>query len=319
MVRTHHRLKPKLTVVIISSIRLIQSSLLPDFPSGSSINYYEGKFYLIGDDATSILVLDTLYRTVDSVPLFDYPGKRIPKPEKVDLESAAIFDVAGTPHLVMLGSASRPNRQRILLVPFQNHSLSHLPSSRQQFRTGEFIDRLTAAGIREINLEGFTKMKDSVVIGNRGNRAVQENHLIVTGTDFWLDQAQTSLQIRKVMLPPPYNKKPLGLSELHYIEALDLLLMAFTSEDSSNSYDDGEIGNSYIGWIERASHKLKMGAAVVDNLLNLAEVDESLQREKVEGICIESMVGNEWLLHLTSDNDAGETKLFKIQMTVEFP
>ena len=77
------------------TLQLLQFLLLANFPSGSSINYYENKLYLLGDDARIIIILDTHYNVVDSLRLFDYPEKRIPKSQKIDLESSAIVTIAG--------------------------------------------------------------------------------------------------------------------------------------------------------------------------------------------------------------------------------
>ena len=104
-------------------IELVKSLLLSDFPSGSSINYHDGKFYLIGDDSTNILLLDTDYQKIDSVQLFDYPEKRIPKSDKIDLEGSAIIEIMGKDHLLILGSASGKNRKRVILIPFSNFGL----------------------------------------------------------------------------------------------------------------------------------------------------------------------------------------------------
>ena len=57
----------------------IQIKNLDNYPSASSIEYYDGKLYLMGDDATNLLVLDTSLTIVDSIPLLSYAEKRIPK------------------------------------------------------------------------------------------------------------------------------------------------------------------------------------------------------------------------------------------------
>ena len=50
-----------------------------DYPSASAIEYFDEKLYVIGDDATIVLVMDTSLNIIDSIPLLYYPGKRIPK------------------------------------------------------------------------------------------------------------------------------------------------------------------------------------------------------------------------------------------------
>ena len=52
-----------------------------DYPSASAIENFDGKIYLVGDDANYILVLDSAFNKADSIPLFNHPEKRIPKGE----------------------------------------------------------------------------------------------------------------------------------------------------------------------------------------------------------------------------------------------
>src|SRR6188508_2560555 len=79
-----------------------------DYPSASSIEYYDGKLYLAGDDATKLLVLDTNLNIVDSIPIISYPENRIPKDIKPDLEASAL----NADNLFLFGSGS--------LQPYRN-------------------------------------------------------------------------------------------------------------------------------------------------------------------------------------------------------
>src|SRR6187402_3566118 len=95
----HHPVNP--------TIQLLKFLLLTDFPSGSSIAYHNDKFYLIGDDASHVLILDLNYSEIDSITLFNHPEKRIPKSEKADFEASTIVQVDNEPYLLVSGSASR--------------------------------------------------------------------------------------------------------------------------------------------------------------------------------------------------------------------
>lgn len=297
-------------------IELIKSLLLSDFPSGSSINYHDGKFYLIGDDSTNILLLDTDYQKIDSVQLFDYPEKRIPKSDKIDIEGSAIIEIKGKDHLLILGSASRKNRKRVILIPFSNFGLDFKTLEHSLFKTKDFINRIKSNGIEEINLEGVCLFQKDLLLGNRGNRTSQNNHLIITDRDFYARQDDAKLLLRKLLLPDD-QPKLLSISELCFIDVQNILFITLTSEATDNAYDDGEIGNSYIGWIYDATTKLQSQEIVLDGLINLADVDAVFKSEKIEGICAESVTNNELILHLVSDNDAGESRLFKIKVVLK--
>jgi hypothetical protein len=295
-------------------MELITSLLISDFPSGSSINFHKGHLYLIGDDSTHILILDTSYNKVDTVHLFDFEEKRISKSEKIDLEGSVIYELQGVDHMLIVGSASRKNRKRIILIPFSENRLDFKTLKNALHKTKDFMKRIEASGVQEINLEGVSLLKDDLILGNRGNRSQQSNHIIITDKNYWEHQDDAKLTIQKLKLPESLASDALGLSELCYIKDLDTLLITFTNEDTHNAYDDGAIGNSYLGIIKNASTKLHTPELVVEEVINLCEVDPIFGCQKIEGICVESIIAADVLLHLVADNDLGESRLFKIKM-----
>ncbi len=164
-------------------------------------------------------------------------------------------------------------------------------------------------------MEGVCAVKELLILGNRGNRSSQNNHLIITEHNFWEHQNDAKLVIQKLLIPATHNNDIVGLSELCYIQAMDMLLITLTSEAIDNAYDDGAIGDSYLGWINEASVKLKDHELKIDGIINLADVNPVFKKEKIEGICSESVTSSEVMLHLISDNDAGESRLFKIKLS----
>ncbi|SFD16260.1 hypothetical protein SAMN05518672_101820 [Chitinophaga sp. CF118] len=298
---------------MIAKIVLLKSLLLNKFPSGSAINYYNGKLYLIGDDAKNMLVLNTDYQEIDSLKLFDYSGKRIPKAEKADFETAVLVNVNDKIHLLILGSASGKEREKGILIPLPASDVS-LPEP-QAFSNAEFIKRVKMKGIPEINIEGATLIGDHLILSNRGNSANRENHLVITEKDFWIRQNEAALSVLQVAMPFGIKEVP-GISELCYVESKDILLFTLSSEATNNAYDDGVIGDSYIGWVNGINQKLQRSDIVLDGLINLSDVDADFKSEKIEGVCIESASGNELILHLIADNDQGESRLFNIKLVM---
>ena len=296
-------------------MQLLQFLLLANFPSGSSINYYENKLYLLGDDARVILILDPHYNAVDSMRLFDYPEKRISKSQKVDLESSAIVTITGNKHLLALGSASTNDRKKTFLVPLTGDgAIDHgKPVVSNSITT--FVDRLSSRGAKVVNIEGASVMHHGLILANRGNRNYPKNHLIVTEQDFWNRQKEAMLRVIPIELVGTQSEF-LGISELCYVESKDMFLFTFTTELTNNAYDDGMIGNSYIGWVNNVTAKLKKAKLSLDGLVNLSDASNEFKNQKIEGICVERVNDNELLLHLISDNDNGESKLFKTLLKI---
>lgn len=285
-------------------ITLLNFLLLSDYPSGSSIDYYDDHLYIIGDDANQLLVLDSNYNEVNSIPFFDHEEKRIPKTKKADLETAVILNVDGDKCLLALGSAATKERETGVLLTLRDNKLRYISSA-------SFIKRLQQ--IPEINIEGATVAGAHLILANRGNESHPFNYLITTTPDFLEQQEDAPISISKLVIPfslPGFT----GISELCYVEQEDVLLVVLSSEATGNAYDDGVIGDSYIGWIKDISHKLNSGDVLLDGITNLSDADPAFKGEKLEGACLSAVTNEGWYLHLVADNDQGASKLFHIKL-----
>ena len=266
----------------------------------------------MGDDASTILLLDTDYKKIDLIRLFNYPEKRIPKSKKYDLEASALIKVNGRLHFLLLGSASGEQRKKVILIPLE--SLNSLTPYLREYDDDEFIERIVRNGIDEVNIEGVTAIGGDLVLANRGNDSNQINHLIITGNYFWERQKDVPVHVTELLLPAGTNGF-IGISELCYLRSKNILLLTLCKEATSNSYDDGTIGDSYIGWISNITNKIRHRALMLDGIINLSDVNAEFKNQKIEGICKESVRRkDEFIFHLVSDNDAGESKLFKVKL-----
>ena len=292
------------------SLELIKSLLLPDFPSGSSINFYQGSLYIIGDDANDILVLDSLYNQQSLIHLFDYPEKRIHKVEKPDFETSTIVNLGGEHYLLVLGSASRPNRTKGVLLPLKEKTIAKSQIIAVDYQ--QFVNRLEAIDPVEINIEGSTVIGNQFMLGNRANRMNPVNKLITTEVDFWKDQFNASIRVSSLKLSTKQDEI-IGVSELCYVPSRDRLLMILSTEGTDSSYEDGAIGDSYLGWINEISSKIGRSVIELDCLINLSERSNVFKGEKIEGLCVEMIANNEMTLHFVSDNDRGESTVFKVK------
>jgi hypothetical protein len=286
---------------------LIHTHSLPEFPSASAISFDKGKLYIVGDDANHLLVLDQDCNEVDRLKLFDYPVRRIPKTEKADLESCVLLNIADELHLIAFGSASKANRKKIISLPV------HRPNDATIIGNDSFVRRLEENGIKEVNIEGATLVGDLLVFVNRGNNSYKKNYLITTHKNFLMHQNESPLLVNEIVAPSNgdlFN----GISEICYVSSKDMLLFTLTTEATTNSFDDGIIGDSYIGWINSAS---KSPMNTLNGMTNLSDVHRDFKGQKIEGICAEVSGENELIRHLVADNDSDESKVFKVRMKID--
>src|SRR5688572_17660533 len=123
---------------------LLMFKKLDHYPSASGIEYHNHQFYVIGDDARYLLVLNKSLEPLDSFIL--YPGKeqRLPKETKADHESIATLSGTDGTILFMRGSGS--------LIPFRNKAWWFDPQTKKgdSLRLDGLFNQLTKKGIVEL-------------------------------------------------------------------------------------------------------------------------------------------------------------------------
>lgn len=282
-------------------LTLLQTTHLPHYPSASTLAYTNNRLYVVGDDATYLLVLNKNHQLVDSLRLFKGTEKRIGKEEKADLEASIITQKGKETFLLLFSSFSDKNRNKVLQLPISEEKL------QKEFET--FSEVNNAA---DLNIEGAAFIDGNIVLSNRANQVQKQNSLLVlkgnSGKDFSLKGA------RNISIQLPVTRHVVGISGLDYIPEKDLLLFTASTEITDNAIDDGEIGDSYLGYITNVSRKLQQSTLKADKLENLKSVLLQKGAQKIESVAVEAVNGNSVILHLAADNDNGESTLFKLRL-----
>ncbi|WP_127125028.1 DUF6929 family protein [Pseudoflavitalea rhizosphaerae] len=288
-------------------IKLIEYKEVPSFPSGSGIEFYDDKVFLVGDDSREVMVLNKRWKEIERVPLLPGTETRVPKAVKSDLEATTVVTVNRIPRLLILGSGSlEKNRNKAILFNLDSYL-------KDEFDLTPFYNRIAKAGVKNMNIEAAALVEDHIILGNRGNRKNPVNQLIITRNAFWKHQAQAEITLVDLELPIK-DSKGIGISGLAYSLLNDTLIFTASTEQTDNAVDDGSIGDSYLGIIENASRKIGRKSLKVNELINLGEVHELFKGFKIESVCIQSEKSNRMKLHLVADNDTGKSYLFKVRL-----
>ena len=273
-----------------------------DYPSASAIEFYDGKLYLMGDDATDLFVLDTNLNIVDSIPIIPYPGNRIPKDIKPDLEASALYG----DDLFLLGSGSLPTRNFGLKYNLKTKDIDSINLEPLYLKIKEL-------GIKQINIEGSCFISGKLILVNRGNKGRPENHLIITDQKFWTNDSSFQISI----IPFEAQKDTAlfkGISGLCYTKESDRLILTVSTEDTRNNYTDGAIGKSYLWIINNFSNKLNSNTIRPDRIIDLEEIDLRFKGEKIESAAVIGETTNFIHLVLVADNDDGSSTLFRFSL-----
>lgn len=275
---------------------------LDHYSSASGIEYFRNHYYVIGDDANNLLILDEAFNPKDSIQLYSFSEKRIPKAIKPDLEAISVTK-NGT--LLIVGSGS--------LAPTRNTAWIIDPVTKQKdsIRLDIFYQRLKLNGLEEINIEGICSMPGSVVFSNRGSKGYPKNHLIFTNEDFLKDQTNARL----IIVPVGSNTDSSffnGVSGLAYSTKSDRLIITVSTEDTRNNMDDGAIGKSYLWIVKNISSKKGWKAINPDEIIDLEAIDPKFNGHKIESVCITKETTRFLHLVLAADNDNGASSIFRL-------
>ena len=283
-------------------IKLLKKTHLADYSSASSLEFYKDRLYVIGDDASAIWILDNEHRFLDSIQLFPSTTKRIPPDIKVDLESSTIIKDNETDYLVCISSFSTDHRNKIIYVNLTDRKISP-----------KIIETsLRKVDVEELNIEGATSFNDQLILSNRANATHKNNSLIITSLTAKEgikieNNKVTTLSLRK-------KKNIIGISGMTYVKEKDLLLFTASTEDTPNAVTDGTIGTSYIGYIKNISKKINNSPVKATKLISISKYLKEKSAQKIESITVEKMNKKNGIVHLATDNDNGESTLFKLRV-----
>jgi len=278
-----------------SPLYLIHKSELA-YPSGSTICFINDLFYIMGDDASEILVLNDKLVEVERIPLFPKDENiRIPKATKADIEASVVIRHNGIECILFLGSGS--------VSPHRDHAYLFEPESKifSRIDFSHFYDQLRNQ-FAQLNVEAATMLGNSLALGIRANRSYPDNYIALAIPGELSPEFQ-----RKVLLKLPVEH--IGISGMDYDGVRDILFITFSSENTSNSYDDGEIGESYLAIIQEAADQIQKNELYISSLTKLSDLGPELRLQKVESV---SLTADNSQLLVVADNDQGNTNLFLI-------
>ncbi len=290
-----------------SNVVPVVMKTLDYYPSASGIEYFDNSFYIIGDDAKNILVLDNDLNIKDSIALYDFEGYRFAKDIKPDLESITLLHSGSTYYLLVLGSGSvTPYRNTgwlINLTSKQKDSIS-LESLYGRFH---LINKL-----KEINIEGVCALPTGLLIANRGHLGYRENHLLFIDSSYYFNLNNASASLTNLIMPDVDTASFRGVSGLAYSAKSDKLFLTVSTEMTANSYEDGAIGKSYLWIIDNVSEKPLVNGLKPDKIIDLELTDTLFKGQKIESVCLIAEHKDKVQLALVADNDNGSSTVFKL-------
>lgn len=283
---------------------------LSGYPSGSGLAFEENRIYLMGDDAAFLLITDTAFKPIDTIQFFKTKDKRIAKDIKKDPEALAVISKNDTNFILMMGSGSAEKLRSFCWL------INSVTRQKREISLDTFYDRLRAAGIKDLNIEGATAIPGGVLLANRGNKSYPKNHLVFTSHNFWENQRLADIHIATIGIQKDTAKFE-GISGLDYSVRKDLLYLTVSTENTYNSYEDGAIGKSYLWVVKDLTLKRNYSGINPFKVIDLETVDAGFKNQKIESLTLVSYIKGGERMVLVADDDKGGSVLFKADIIEE--
>lgn len=277
--------------------QLERQQALHQIPGISSLAWTPEGLYVLADNIPLLYRLDAegeIKQRISLDPERPDPAMigTMPKPLKPDFEASTLSPDGC--ELWIYGSGSLAgSREQSLCV--------ELASGKLRPRSMAPAYRALAAAIAgEVNIEGAAWIGKALLLANRGHTGQALNQLV------WLAPEQAHLEALQTLSLPVAAFA--GISGLDYDPAQDRLWFTASTEATASVYDDGAIGDSYLGWIDRFADRRSEPALTPDGLINLSRLDPAFAGQKIEGLALAP--DRIWL---GADNDGGHAFLFALK------
>ena len=285
---------------------VVKEHILTRISSGSGLSIVKDSAFIISDDAPFFgkIALKNQNLQLISIKGSGPYASRVPRTFKPDYEASLIGPMDGRDYLFAFGSGSQsPERDSLLFFPIADPGAQQKVSLKPFYRRiQQFIYKPEA----HWNLEGATKMNDSLMLFNRGNNTVMNiSWNQFTSFVMGVADALPFVSYRRVRMPvlQGYEARFSGACTLN-----DQYILVSASVEATHDWSvDGPVLGSFIGLIDRNSYQVKAIHQVTAQggkpYIHKIESLEVLEKEK----------GGTLLLAGLVDDDDGKTRYIQVR------
>jgi hypothetical protein len=260
--------------------------------SASGLVFYENSLYLISDSSTYLYQYGLNSLQLHKIALTQNPADNIEKKWKPDFES---ITQKGN-KLFIIGSGSTENRNTVFSYHLKTKKVKEKNIALNYKRLKEF----SGISNKDLNIEGTLFYNDHLYHFQRGNGANAKNGIFI-------------IEDKAVIDNPKIEFIPFDLPKINNIEATftDAILVEnkiyflATAEDTTSTYDDGEVLGSLIGRIDCRTMKIDFTEKISDT-------------QKFEGVTFYKKSTTDIEFLLCEDNDSEElvSSIYCLKLTL---
>jgi hypothetical protein len=258
--------------------------------AASGLIHIDDSLFVISDNSTFLYKYSLQEKELTKIPLFANAEENIPKKDKLDFESIALKGK----NLHLLGSGSTCIRQKRISYNLDNATIIEKDLSKLY----KSLKQYTSISDDELNIEGALYDNEKWFLFQRGNGANSRNGI------FKLNSLKTEFQTEFIEVKLPKIKH----IETSFTDAIlvdDKIYFLSTAEDTTSTYDDGEILGSLIGCMNSETFEIEFTQKISDT-------------HKFEGLTLYCKTETEIQFLICEDNDSDllETNIYKVSIPI---
>jgi hypothetical protein len=244
--------------------------------AASGIVYQNNSLFIISDNSTFLYHYDLNEKQLDKIKLFDHSQESLTKKDKADFESLTLFNEK----LYLYGSGSTKKRNTRVAFNLQSKETKEKNLTKLYNRLIEKI----AIAPDELNIEGVIMTAETIYFFQRGNGLNSQNGI------FCYDKKSKVAEFQFISLPK-INEIEATFTDAILVDTIIYFLAA--AENTTSTYNDGEIEGSIIGRIDLKTMQVKSHIQISNH-------------QKFEGLTLYKKTATQIELLLCEDNDTEE-------------
>lgn len=256
--------------------------------SASGLALRGNSLFIISDNSTYLYEYNILKNNLRKIPLAKNPIENIIKKDKLDFESIVFHNN----ELHLIGSGSTAKREKKVIY----NPMSKTIEEKELSQLYKKLKQSHSIANDELNIEGALYHNKNWHLFQRGNGASSKNGIFKTKSL----EIESHTEFIEVSLPK------IKLAETSFTDAIlveDKIYFLATAEDTTSTYDDGEILGSLIGKMDSKTLKIEFTQKISDT-------------QKFEGLTLYHKTDTEIQFLICEDNDSDvlETIIYKLSI-----
>lgn len=246
--------------------------------SASGLVYHEDKLYVISDNSTYLYEYQISETKLNKIALVESAQDNIPKKNKPDFESITLHET----DLIILGSVSTANRNSVVKYNLKSNTLN----SKNISNLFSILKKEHSLKDDELNIEGLIIKNGINYLFQRGNGQSGKNGIL------YYDETKENAKTTFIPIDLPKIKN-VAATFTDAILVDETIYFLAAAENTTSTYDDGEVLGSIIGTID-------LKTMILINYIQISD------KHKFEGLTLYKKTATQIELLLCEDSDTEE-------------